>query len=79
MAPRFNRLLYILQKHNMTRVPCVIACPVVFILLGNLDWHGRLLKVMRKVSYKYFGPLCSISSKFRAGPGTDHTAFGNNC
>ena len=79
MAPRFNRQLSILQKHNMTRVSCVIACPNVFILLCNLDWHGRLLKLMKKVSYKYFRPLCSISSKSRAGPGTDHTVFGNNC
>ena len=81
MALRFNRQLSILQKHNMTRVlvSCVIASPVVFILLCNLDRHGRLLKVMKKVSYKYFRSLCSISSKLRGGPGTDHTVFGNNC
>ena len=63
----------------MARVSCVITCPVVFILLCNLDWHGRLLKLMKKVSYKYFRPLCSISSKSQAGPGTDHTVFGKNC
>ena len=32
----------------MKRVSCVIACPVVFILLCNLDRHGGLLKLMKK-------------------------------
>ena len=63
----------------MKRVSCVIACPVVFILLCKLDRHGALLKLMKKVSYKYFQPMSSISSIFRAGTGTDHTAYGNNC
>ena len=63
----------------MTRVSCVIPCSVVFILLCNLDRHGRLLKLMKKVSYRYVRPLRSISSKFQAGPGIDHTAFGDNC
>ena len=48
MAPRFNKQLHILQKHNMIRVSCIIVCPVVFILLCNLDRHGGLLKLMRK-------------------------------
>ena len=36
----------------MIRVTCAIAqlcnCPVVFILLCNLDRHGALLKLMKK-------------------------------
>ena len=44
-----------------------------FAILIGMEEFSTLRKI---VSCKYFRPLCYVSSKFWAGPGTDHTVFG---
>ena len=61
--------------HEMIRISHAIACPIVFILLCNLDWHGEVLKLIKMVNFKYFRPLWFVSSIFLVGSGADHTGF----
>ena len=57
----------------MVKVRHIFALSVVFILLCDLGQHGGVLEHMKKWS------LLSISSRFWAGLGVDHTVFCEKC
>ena len=48
----------------MKRVSYAIACPVVFILLYNLNRHGTLLKLMKKSVLSIFSGCVPFPQNF---------------
>ena len=63
------RTCLILELHEITRMLHIVAFPMVFIQLCDVGQHGRLLKLMKNVNFKYCRPLWLVYSRFCAGPG----------
>ena len=44
----------ILHLYQMTRVPYVVACPIVFILFHDRNWQERVFKAMKNDHFLVF-------------------------
>ena len=55
---------FILELHEMIRVPHLVACPIIFILFDNQDWQEGVLKLMKNDHFLVFLAVWGFFPKF---------------
>ena len=62
----FSPLGLFLKLYEMIRMPRLVACPIVFILLCDQNGQGGVFKVMKKDHFLVFLTVCFLFPKFFA-------------
>ena len=57
----------ILEFHKIIRVLHAVACAIVFILLYDQGWQGRVFKVLKNDHFSVFLALCPFPPSFWTG------------